>query len=329
MLGTLDQSLLSKAAAVPVQPLDWPALNKRDIQVSLRRDDLIDSQLSGNKFYKLHHNLLEAKATGHHTLLSFGGVWSNHLHALAAAGKLYGFNTVGVVRGEDCDNAMLRDARNCGMQLKFWTREQFRQGKKLEQNQDLFDSLLEDYGRFYVIPEGGSNLLGAKGCAAISMATELALDGNFTDICLACGTGASLAGVAAGLGEDKKAWGISVLKGQGKMADEVGQWVRALCGQERNNWQLQTGYHGGGYARLKPDLLHYMQAFEARTGVLLDPVYTAKLCRGVEAMAEAGVWPEGSRLVLVHSGGLQGRRGFESLASHSHRLAPKTDNNKG
>lgn len=323
MQAVIDPSLLAKAAAVPLQTLDWPELNKRGIEVLLRRDDLVHPLLSGNKFYKLHHNLLEAKRLGYTTILSFGGVWSNHLYALAAAGKIYGLKTVGLVRGENCDSAMLLDAKNWGMELKFLSREQFRNSKNLPSNSELCDSLQRQFGQFYFVPEGGSNVLGAKGCAAISVATERALEGNFTDICLACGTGATLAGVASGLSVGKKAWGLSVLKGQGKMADDIRAFVTGLCGKDRANWHLQKGYHCGGYGKLKPELESYMLDFEARSGVLLDPVYTAKLCWGVASMAAEGVWPPGSRLVLVHSGGVQGRRGFGSLANRAQPAVPQ------
>lgn len=313
MQFTVDQSLLAKAATVPLQTIQWPSLNSRGIQVIVRRDDLIHPQLSGNKFYKLHHNLMEAQRLGHDTVLSFGGAWSNHLYALAAAGKIYGLKTVGIVRGEPVPSAMLEDAQNFGMKIKYWTREQFRQNKGEHIDADLYDSLLKEYGRFYSIPEGGSNVLGAKGCAAISMATELALNGDFSDICVACGTGATLAGIAAGLNTDKTAWGLSVLKGQGGMAQEVSDLVSALCGKERQHWQLVKGHHGGGYAKFKPELRSFMLNFEAQTGLLLDPIYTVKLFSGIETMAAEGVWKPGSRLVVVHSGGLQGRRGFEGL----------------
>jgi len=321
MQFTVDQSLLAQAATVPLQVIHWPRMEAHGIQVIVRRDDLIHPQLSGNKFYKLHHNLMEAKRQGHDTILSFGGAWSNHLYALAAAGKIHGIKTLGIVRGEPQPTAMLKDAQNFGMKLKYWTREQFRQNKGEHIDSGLFDELLKEFGRFYTIPEGGSNVLGAKGCAAISMATELALNGNFSDICVACGTGATLAGVAAGLSADKTAWGLSVLKGQGSMAQEVADLVDTLCGKNSRQWHLVKGHHGGGYAKLKPELRSFMLNFEAQTGLLLDPIYTAKLFAGIETMAAEGVWKAGSRLVIVHSGGLQGRRGFEGLTPEAENVS--------
>jgi 1-aminocyclopropane-1-carboxylate deaminase len=309
----LDPSLLARAKTINIEPIDWPALNERDIRVSVRRDDLIDTELSGNKFYKLHHNLLEAKSQGKTTVLSFGGAWSNHLYALAAAGRRNGIHTVGVVRGEMNDSAMLRDAAAFGMTLIFWSRQQFREYKSLAENSEALRSLKEQVGDFYFVPEGGSNGLGALGCKAISLATEQTLKGDFTDICMASGTGATLAGVAAGLAANKHAWGLSVLKGEGSMAGDISNFIGQLCPHDRDNWTLQSGYHGGGYAKLSTELLDFMRGFEEASGLLLDPVYTLKLCWGVEAMAKRGVWRPGSHLVLVHSGGLQGRRGYKIL----------------
>ncbi len=317
MVLELDPSLLARAQSVELASLNWPALNERGIRVSVRRDDQIDPQLSGNKFYKLHHNLLEAKGQGKTTVLSFGGAWSNHLYALAAAGRRYGFKTVGVVRGEANDSAMLQDAADFGMTLIHWSRHQFRDYKSLEEASDAARALKAQVGDFYFVPEGGSNVLGALGCQAISRATDVALDGDFTDICVASGTGATLAGIASGLARGKRAWGLSVLKGEGTMDSEIRALIDQLRPDAPDNWTLQSGYHGGGYAKLKPELLKFMQNFEASSGILLDPVYTLKLFWGVEAMAASGVWTEGSHLVLVHSGGLQGRRGFEALNQQS------------
>lgn len=303
----------ARAAQVALETLRWPLLKRCGLQLRVRRDDALDPELSGNKFYKLFFNLQEARAGGHRLLASFGGAWSNHLHALAAAGKRYGFATLGLVRGEEPENLnpMLRDARNWGMTLHFLPRSQYR-----APDESLMQSLRAAYGDFFLIPEGGSNLAGARGLVALGRALETQLAGDYDQVCLACGTGTSLAGVAAGLPRGKLALGFSVLKGEGDMGlriDRCWRDLRALGLHEhlQGNWRLISGFHLGGYGRKLPNsVTRFWQDFEQQTGLLLDPVYTLKLFWGIAWLAQQGYWRSGTRLVAIHTGGLQGRRGF-------------------
>lgn len=306
----LKVDLLSVACKVPVQRVEHKVFTDAGIDVVVRRDDLIDPQLSGNKFYKLFFNLRAAREQGFTRLLSFGGAYSNHLHALAAAGNRYGFNTLGVVRGERPAqlSPTLGDAEAWGMQLVFISRADYQHKSEPE----LLAELQSRYGGFYLIPEGGANLAGARGMQLLGHALEQQLKGDYTAVCMACGTGTSVAGLAAGIDSTKLALGFSVLKGEGGLGDVISTTYRQLCASDTTaNWRLISGFHAGGYGKKHPEYLtQFWQNFERTSGILLDPVYTLKLFWGIDSLARQGYWPPGSRIVAIHSGGLQGRRGF-------------------
>ncbi|WP_331352626.1 1-aminocyclopropane-1-carboxylate deaminase/D-cysteine desulfhydrase [Cellvibrio sp. UBA7671] len=309
LIGSADE-LLDIARKVPVQRLEHKVFTDAGIEVLVRRDDLIDPNLSGNKFYKLFFNLRAAREQGFSRLLSFGGAYSNHLHALAAAGNRYGFNTFGVVRGERPAqlSPMLSDAEAWGMQLVFISRTDYQHKSEPE----LLAELQSRYGEFYLIPEGGANLAGARGMQLLGQALEQQLKGDYTAVCMACGTGTSVAGLAAGVDRTKLALGFSVLKGEGGLGDAISTTYRQICKSGVDaNWRLITGFHAGGYGKKHPEYLtQFWQDFERSSGIPLDPVYTLKLFWGMNSLAQQGYWPRGSRIVAIHSGGLQGRRGF-------------------
>lgn len=306
----LKVDLLSVACKVPVQRVEHKVFTDAGIDVVVRRDDLIDPQLSGNKFYKLFFNLRAAREQGFTRLLSFGGAYSNHLHALAAAGHRYGFNTLGVVRGERPAqlSPTLGDAEAWGMQLVFISRADY----QYKSEPELLAELQSRYGGFYLIPEGGANLAGARGMQLLGYALEQQLKGDYTAVCMACGTGTSVAGLAAGIDSTKLALGFSVLKGEGGLGDVISTTYRQLCASDTTaNWRLISGFHAGGYGKKHPEYLtQFWQNFERTSGIPLDPVYTLKLFWGIDSLARQGYWPPGSRIVAIHSGGLQGRRGF-------------------
>lgn len=310
MLIESTDALLDIAYRVPVQRVALKPLVDAGIELLVRRDDLIDPELSGNKFYKLFFNLRTAREQGFDCLLSFGGAYSNHLHALAAAGKRYGFNTLGVVRGERPAglSSTLSDAEAWGMQLIFVGRADYRHKSEPE----LIAGLHAQYGGFYVIPEGGANLAGARGMQLLGRALEQQLKGDYTAVCIACGTGTSLAGLAAGIDSAKPAVGFSVLKGEGGLGDAVAAtYCQLRTSADAANWRLITGFHAGGYGKKHPESLsQFWQGFERDTAIPLDPIYTVKMLWGITSLARQGYWPRGSRIVAIHSGGLQGRRGF-------------------
>lgn len=309
LIDSVDE-LLGIARKVPLQRVELKPFADAGVELWVRRDDLIDTELSGNKFYKLFFNLHVAREQGFTRLLSFGGAYSNHLYALGAAGNRYGFNTIGVVRGERPAqlSPTLSDAEAWGMQLVFISRTDYQD----KSEPALLAELQSRYGEFYLIPEGGANLPGARGMQLLGQALEQQLKGDYTTVCIACGTGTSVAGLAAGIDSTKLAIGFSVLKGEGGLGDSISTTYRRLCDSGvAANWRLITGFHAGGYGKKHPEYLsQFWRYFERSSGIPLDPVYTVKMFWGISSLAQQGYWPRGSRIVAIHSGGLQGRRGF-------------------
>jgi 1-aminocyclopropane-1-carboxylate deaminase/D-cysteine desulfhydrase-like pyridoxal-dependent ACC family enzyme len=305
-------SLTETALATPLQAVEWSPLASRNISLFIKRDDLLHPGISGNKFYKLYHHLQQAQMNDTSTIVSFGGAYSNHLHALSICGKLLGLQTVGVIRGEKPKrlSPTLVDAQLAGMQLHFVSREQYRR----RHNPEWLKELMLRFAPCMVVPEGGGGLLGAKGCMDIASSINQQLPGGYDAICVACGTGTTLAGLIAAAQPKASVYGYSALKGEDTLTQEVSTLVGQL-GAQQAQWQIFTEYHCGGYAKLPDYLVKFMHIFETETGIQLDPVYTAKLFWGIAQQAEAGFWSEGSTVVAVHTGGLQGRRGYPVFTS--------------
>lgn len=291
----------------PLQVFDYPPWRPYGVSVAVKRDDLIHPALSGNKWRKLKYNLEAARTRGLTRMLSFGGAWSNHLHALAWAGQRLGFATVGLVRGEPGAGLTptLADCRAWGMELHFLSRADYRRRRDPE----WLAGLETRFAPCWLLPEGGSNALAVRGVAEL----VAELDRPFDVIACATGSGATLAGLAAGCPDGARALGIAVLKQGEYLRGEVGRLLSDAGIPDRNNWRLLTGLHGGGYAKAGPELLRFCGEVEATTGVALEPVYTGKLFHGIGQLLAAGEFSPGTRLVLYHSGGLQGRRGFQVL----------------
>ncbi len=293
--------------ATPVVRLRSRAADRAGVGLYLKRDDLIGPQISGNKWRKLKYNLLEAHRQGHHTLLSFGGAYSNHLYAVAAAGRAFGFRTVGLVRGEEISplNPTLTFARECGMTLQYVPRTQYRD----KASAGWLESLRERYGDFYLLPEGGSNALAVQGVAELVAEVDL----SWTYLCCPCGTGGTLAGLVAGAAGRGRLIGFSALKGGDFLRQEAGQLLRNYEGLTgisvtmHTNWQVQTAYHFGGYARVQPALLAFIRRFEEENGIALEQVYTGKMLYGIEDLLDTGFFGRGTAVVALHTGGLQGR----------------------
>lgn len=308
-----ENELYRRALQVAMEPLAWPLLNRLGLELIVRRDDQIDAELCGNKFYKLFFNIQAAKSAGCTQVASFGGAYSNHLHALAAAGNRYGLATLGLIRGEQPAqlSPTLEDARRWGMTLCFLPRALYRQ----QGSAALATYVREHFGDVYLIPEGGANAEGCRGAMILGQAIEAQLGDAYQQVCMPCGTGTTLAGVAAGLPAGKIATGFSVLKGVGRLGLDIDQAYRAAASSamHKGSWRLISGYHGGGYGKkLPPILRNFWREFELETGLQLDPVYTLKMFYAIAGLAQARYWPGGTQLVVMHTGGLQGRRGFET-----------------
>lgn len=273
---------------------------KNDISLFLKREDLIHPYVSGNKYRKLKYNLAQAKKGNYTTLLTFGGAYSNHIAAVAFAGKEAGFKTIGVIRGEELatkiqDNPTLTFAQKCGMTFLFETRANYRNKNEIA----YLHQLIEKFGSFYLIPEGGTNEFAIKGCEEI-LTTE---DKVFDYICCSVGTGGTIAGIINSSNSNQNVLGFPALKGD-FLKQEIQQMV------QKNNWALNMDYHFGGYAKVSPELILFMNSFYENTKILLDPVYTAKLLFGIINLINQGYFPNGSKILAIHTGGIQGIQGM-------------------
>jgi len=273
---------------------------KFNIQLVIKREDQIHPIISGNKYRKLKYNLAEAKTQGFKTLLTFGGAFSNHIVAVAEVGKEFGFKTVGVIRGEELvdkieENPTLKFAQHAGMIFKFVTREAYRN----KTSKKFIDGLKVEFGNFYRIPEGGTNALAIKGCEEIL--TEE--DNDFDFICCSVGTGGTISGLINCSKDGQQILGFSALKGD-FLKEDIGKFV------EKKNWQLITEYHFGGYAKINEALISFINEFKSNYQIPLDPIYTGKMMFGIFDMTETGIFPKGSKILAIHTGGLQGIEGM-------------------
>ena len=278
--------------------------------VTLLRLDSGGGLAPGNKSFKLLGNLAAARRLGLKRLLSFGGAWSNHLHALAALGAEQGFATVGIVRGDEvtAESAMLADARGWGMQVERVSRNEYRQ----RHDPDYLAQLQRRFGPCLIIPEGGANSDGARGCAAIAALIRLEAPA-LRRVLVPVGTGTTLAGLAAGLDNDYEVIGVSALKGAADLEHRVELALASIAAAGAAHWQILHREHCGGFARVSAGLREFMLAFEAVQGIALEPVYTGKMLYAIHQRLRSGEWSRDVPLLAIHTGGLQGRRGYDWL----------------
>jgi 1-aminocyclopropane-1-carboxylate deaminase len=273
------------------------------ISLEIKREDLLHPFISGNKFRKLKYNLLQAKAENQHTLLTFGGAYSNHIAAVAYAGKEQGFKTIGVIRGDElgdkiAENPTLRFAQECGMEFEFVTRESYR----FKTEPDFIANLRQKFGSFYLVPEGGTNEYAIKGCEEI-LTDE---DAKFDYVCCAVGTGGTISGIINSAFSYQKILGFPALKGD-FLKDEICKFAT------NENWELITDYHFGGYGKVNEELIEFINQFYKQTRVPLDPVYTGKMVFGVIDLIQKSYFPNNAKILLIHTGGLQGIQGMNTL----------------
>ncbi|MBD2500964.1 1-aminocyclopropane-1-carboxylate deaminase/D-cysteine desulfhydrase [Anabaena azotica] len=289
----------------PTQKIDSDIARLAGVELYVLRLDLMHPWVNGNKWYKLKYNLAQAKEQGYKKLLTFGGAYSNHIYATAAAGKLLGFPTIGVIRGEETLplNSTLSFAAQQGMQLVYLERATYRQKHSFEVQADL----RKRFGEVFIIPEGGSNLQGVRGCLEIVSAAMQVFD----TVCVACGTATTLAGIAMSLNPKQRVLGFPVLKG-GFLAKDIENLIQNYLATGLPTpygspapWELICDYHFGGYAKVKDDLLLFSQQFTQAYNIPLDYVYTAKMFYGVMDLLKQGYFSKGDRLLLIHTGGLQ------------------------
>ena len=296
------------------QQVFLPVLQDQNIELFVKREDRIHPFVSGNKFRKLKYNLAAAHKQKQTTLLTFGGAFSNHIAATAVAGKSMGFKTIGIIRGDElgsdvektlAGNATLREAHHNGMQFQFVSRAAYRE----KSTKNFLDQLQKQFGDFYLIPEGGTNSLAVKGCEEI-LTSE---DEKFDYICVAVGTGGTIAGLINSAENHQKVIGFPALKGD-FLTDEI-----KLFTEEKDNWRLETAYHFGGYGKWDPELIGFVNSFKRATTIPLDPIYTGKMLFGIVDLIEKGQFPKNSKILAIHTGGLQGIKGFNELLQQKHQ----------
>jgi len=286
------------ADLITIDPVIRPIFKQKDILVYVLRLDKCDPVVSGNKWFKLRFYLEEAIKSNKKTIVTYGGPWSNHLVATAAASKKMGLKSLGYVRGEKpaLFSHTLNSALSLGMELQFLSRDAYATHRRKVELQTTN----------YVIPEGGYGMLGAKGASTI---TDLFNEEDFTHVLAAVGTGTMLAGIANAL-KNTTLIGIPVLKGKEALEKEVS----SLLTQVSCPWSMLEGFEWGGYAKHPAQLLEYMNQLYNSTKIPTDIVYTSKLFYAVEQLATNNFFKKGSRLLLIHSGGLQGNESLEKGA---------------
>lgn len=290
------------------KPLETQALKhtlfrEKEVQVSVLRLDTIHPEVSGNKFFKLKYNLAEAKIQGKNSILTLGGAYSNHIYSTASAAKETGFKSIGIIRGDkhDQNNPTLEHAKARGMELHFISREEYRK----KNNPEFIENLQTKFGDFYLVPEGGTNRLAIQGTAEI-------LDDihkKFTHICTSIGTGGTYCGLSQNLYSHQKLIGFSSLKGE-FIREEIQELLKKHHVESKGTLELITSYHFGGYANWNTELIAFIHWFNEAFSILLDPIYTSKMFFGFWDLLQKDYFPPNSKILLIHTGGLQGNIGF-------------------
>ena len=300
---------------IPLKKITDPHISDTGVNLFVLRLDEIHPHISGNKFFKLKYNLEEAKRQKKDTLLTFGGAYSNHIAATAAAGKEFGFKTIGIIRGDELQtsprpsddpllipiaigkerveqtlNRTLSFAKEHGMKLHFVSREEY----KKKDSAEFTDSLIHTFGDFYLLPEGGTNEFAIKGCSEILPLIDIPFD----FVCCPVGTGGTIAGIISSLKKDQRAIGFSVLKGMD---------FSAITSKVSKTFEVMEGYHFGGYAKYTPELLKFIDDFEKQNNIPLEQVYTGKMMFGIYDLIKKNYFPENSTVIAIHTGGLQGK----------------------
>lgn len=299
---------------IPLIEIFDAVLKSKNTHLFILREDLTHPEISGNKWRKLKYNLLEAQEKGFKQLLTFGGAYSNHIAATAAAGRDFGIKTIGIIRGEETLplNTTLQTAKDNGMVFKYVSRSQYRENNKYEES--FLAALNEEFGNFYIVPEGGSNAFAVNGCTEII--NNITID--FDVICSACGTGGTLAGIIAST--EKQVLGFPALKGGEFLKEDIQKLITAYAIHynielKNNNWSLVTDYHFGGYAKITAELVEFVQQFKIKHHILLDLIYTGKMLFGLFDMIKNSNRLDNKTIIAVHTGGIQGNKGFDERLS--------------
>ncbi|OIQ38139.1 MAG: 1-aminocyclopropane-1-carboxylate deaminase [Bacteroidetes bacterium MedPE-SWsnd-G1] len=298
-----------------IQKVQFSEIEKFEVSFSVKREDLIHPEISGNKFRKLKFNIQQALKENHSTILTYGGAYSNHIAATAAVGKIRGIKTIGVIRGEElgkdlnktvANNKTLKFAHDSGMIFHFVSRSDY----KLKHSKEFLKGLENKFGTFYNVPEGGTNKFAVKGCEEI-------LDSytqKFDTICTAVGTGGTISGLINTAKKHQNVIGFPALKGD-FFVKEIQPYIT-----NKTNWELISDYHFGGYARTSESLIRFINNFKKETNIQLDPIYTGKMVFGIVDLIKKGYFAKGSKILAIHTGGLQGIDGINTILKKNNSL---------
>jgi 1-aminocyclopropane-1-carboxylate deaminase len=288
----------------PLQKITHPLFERHQLSVSIKRDDVIHPIISGNKWRKLKFNLRHAQIHNYIGVISFGGSFSNHIHALAFACHQQGLKSIGIIRGEKeyASNFTLSMAQQWGMELHFVDRKSYR----LRENKEYLAQLQFTYPGYLIVPEGGSNTLALGGVGEVI--TELNQQCQFDTLVTPVGSGGTLAGLIKADNNQHNILGIAVLKQDGYLTEQVNN----LLGDNLhfNNWQIMPEFHRGGYAKFSKEDVKKILSFSQQTGLIFEPVYSGKMILALLDLIDQQYFPKGHRLVLLHTGGLQGIGGL-------------------
>ena len=279
------------------QEISLPLLKEKGIRLFVKRLDKIHPFISGNKWFKLKYNLIEAKKNSYKTLLTFGGSYSNHIAATAFSAKEKGLKSIGVIRGEEHFplNPTLAFARGNGMELHYVSRADYR----LKATPKFLDKLKVQFGDFYLVPEGGANDLAIKG-------TEEILDASDTQnyICCSVGTGGTIAGIINSSNNKQKIIGFPAIKGFDALEKDIKNWTN------KQNYKFIKNYTCGGYSKVNKKLVELINQFNEVHNIPLDAIYTGKMMLGIMELIKQDYFPKASTILFIHTGGLQGNKGM-------------------
>lgn len=301
----------------PLQLINDSLLTKHRLIVHIKRDDLIHPQISGNKWRKLKYNLEFAKLRGYQEILSFGGAYSNHIHALAYAGQHYGLKTIGIIRGEyDVNNPTIEQVKAAGMKVKFISRKDYKQ--RFDDN--FLAHLKQIHPKALIIPEGGSNEFALKGLG--EMVKEIPpRDADY--IVCPCGSGGTSAGILKALSPDQRLLSIAVLKNADYLKEEIFQ----LAGNNSQQLEFKTEFHQGGYGKVTSELINFIDHFYENHNIQLEPIYSGKMMMGFYELVKQGFFQPNTRITLIHTGGLQGLNGMVQRKLVPQEWIENTENN--
>lgn len=298
-----DQDLINKHLNIPspISSIDSKLFREKNVKLFVKRDDLIHPEISGNKWRKLFLNLLEANDKNQDTILTFGGAFSNHIYATAAACNLLGFKSIGIIRGEHVDelNHTLNFATSKGMKIVRVSKAIYGKDKKL---------ISDQYPYSYVIPEGGNNDLGREGMKYLADELNSEFKENPTYVITPIGTGCTISGLIDNLSNNFNVLGINVLKNL-----EIEKQISLQLKNAKSNYSIYNDYHFGGYAKTTDDLIDFANHFSNEHNIYLDPIYTAKMMFAVYDLIHKNTFPEGAKIVCIHTGGLQGIKSYNRL----------------